>query len=162
MISVGYYQITDLSAAVPIHIATGSVSDATNAAPIVITSSSHGLDTGDLVIIEGVAGNTAANGVWSITKVDANKFSLDGSVGNAAYTSGGAWYQQPHNSHWAMIQAEDKAVRWRDDGTAPTASVGMVLAAGESLLYPAMSIRSLRVIEVEGSAKLSVTFYAKP
>jgi hypothetical protein len=66
-----------------------AITGATNASPIVITISSHGYTTGQKVAIQGVGGNTAANGVWTITVVDSNTFSLDGSTGNGAYTSGG-------------------------------------------------------------------------
>jgi hypothetical protein len=70
---------------------TGSVTGATNATPIVITSASHGLSTGTRVTVASVGGNTAANGTWLVTRVDANTFSLDDSVGNGSYTSGGTW-----------------------------------------------------------------------
>lgn len=69
----------------------GGITGATNATPIVITSTAHGLSTGTRVTISGVFGNTAANGDWQITVVDANTFSLNTSVGNGAYTSGGVW-----------------------------------------------------------------------
>lgn len=71
---------------------SGSITGATNASPIVITSASHGLTTGTRVTISGVGGNTAANGTFTITRLDANTFSLDGSSGNGAYTSGGTWH----------------------------------------------------------------------
>ena len=70
---------------------TGTVTDATNATPIVITSAAHGLETGFRVTVASVGGNTAANGTFNITRVSASTFSLDGSVGNGAYTSGGTW-----------------------------------------------------------------------
>lgn len=70
---------------------TGSVTGATNASPIVITSAGHGLTTGTRVTITGVVGNTAANGTFVITNLSANTFSLDGSTGNGAYVSGGTW-----------------------------------------------------------------------
>jgi hypothetical protein len=72
-----------------------AVSGATNASPIVVTSAGHSLNTGDAISISGVAGNTAANGTFTVTKVDANTFSLNGSTGNAAYTSGGTWLPSP-------------------------------------------------------------------
>lgn len=68
----------------------GTVTDATNASPIVITQTAHGYTTGDLVYVNGVLGNTAANGIFRITKVGANTYSLNGSAGNGAYASGGA------------------------------------------------------------------------
>lgn len=66
-----------------------AISAATNATPISVTSTAHGLADNDIVFISGVLGNTAANGTFKITYVSANAFTLDGSVGNAAYTSGG-------------------------------------------------------------------------
>jgi len=68
-----------------------TITNATNATPIIVTSASHGLSTGDVITIEGVVGNTNANAEWVITKIDANSFSLDGSAGNAGYTSGGTF-----------------------------------------------------------------------
>lgn len=70
------------------------ITDATNATPIVVTSTAHDLLNGDMVSISGVTGNTAANGDWIITNQAANTFelvALDGttSVGNGAYISGG-------------------------------------------------------------------------
>ncbi|MFO0824393.1 MAG: beta-1,3-glucanase family protein [Gemmataceae bacterium] len=67
------------------------ITGATNASPIVITSANHDLTTGDVIEVSGVGGNTAANGIFTVTVVDANTFSLDGSQGNGAYTSGGTW-----------------------------------------------------------------------
>lgn len=74
-----------------ISLLTGSITGATNASPIVITSSSHNLLSGTRVTIQGVGGNTAANADWVITVIDTNTFSLNGSTGNGAYTSGGTW-----------------------------------------------------------------------
>lgn len=67
-----------------------TINGATVATPIVIqTTTSHFYSTSDRVAITGVLGNTAANGVWTITVIDATHFSLNGSVGSVAYTSGG-------------------------------------------------------------------------
>ena len=67
-----------------------AVSGATNASPIVIqTSAAHLFGNGDTVVVASVGGNTAANGTWIITVVDSTHFSLNGSTGNGAYTSGG-------------------------------------------------------------------------
>jgi len=66
-----------------------TVSNATNATPIVITAVAHSFLTGDKVFISGVGGNTAANGTFTITKIGADTFSLDGSVGNGAFTTNG-------------------------------------------------------------------------
>ena len=69
-----------------------AITGATNASPIVITSAGHKLSTGTRVTIASVGGNTNANGDWQITVIDGNTFSLNTSVGNGAYTSGGTFH----------------------------------------------------------------------
>ena len=55
------------------------------------TCTAHGLETGDMVQISGVASPAgAANGQWVITKVDANNFTLNNSLGSGTWASGGA------------------------------------------------------------------------
>ena len=67
-----------------------TVTNATNASPIVVTTSSaHGLSNGQRIMIAGVTGNTAANGTWVIAGVTATTFQLTGSTGSGAYVSGG-------------------------------------------------------------------------
>ncbi len=70
---------------------TGSVTGATNAAPIVVTSALHGLTAGMSVTVASVGGNTAANGTFIISAATTNTFTLFGSTGNSNYTSGGTW-----------------------------------------------------------------------
>jgi hypothetical protein len=71
------------------HGAAQTITGATNASPIQITIANHGLGTGETVVVASVGGNTAANGTWVITVTGANTFTLNGSTGNGAYTSGG-------------------------------------------------------------------------
>jgi hypothetical protein len=72
---------------------SGTITAATNASPIVITTAAaHLLTTGDVVAVAQVLGNTAANGNWQVTVTGATTFELDGSSGNGAYTSGGLFY----------------------------------------------------------------------
>lgn len=66
-----------------------AITDATNASPVVVTSASHGLSSGDKVLVSGVTGNTAANGMWELSAADTDTATLYGSTGNAAYVSGG-------------------------------------------------------------------------
>jgi hypothetical protein len=70
-----------------------AITGASNASPIVITSPNHGLQTGERVVIRDVQGNTAANGTWVVTRLDANRFSLNGSDGtlSGVYEGGGTW-----------------------------------------------------------------------
>lgn len=66
-----------------------TITGATNATPIVVTVAGHGYVVGDVVYITGGLGNTAMNGRWFVSAVTTNTFTLLGSVGNGAWTSGG-------------------------------------------------------------------------
>jgi len=59
----------------------------------------------------------------------------------------------------AIITPESQAVRWRDDGTAPSATVGMPLAAGTTLQYDG-DLTKIQFFEQAGGAKLNVSYYA--
>lgn len=68
---------------------TYTITNATNASPIVVTTSAvHNLATGMRVTQTGVGGNTNANGSFIITVLTTTTFQLNAN-GNAAYTSGG-------------------------------------------------------------------------
>jgi hypothetical protein len=69
-----------------------TITGATKANPCVITATGHGFRTGITVTISGVGGMTQLNGnTYTITRIDANSFSLDGvnSSSYGTYTSGG-------------------------------------------------------------------------
>ena len=59
---------------------------------------------------------------------------------------------------FALIVAEGQSVRWRDDGTAPTASVGMPLVVGVPLQYD-RSLDKILFIEQVAGAKLNISYY---
>lgn len=65
----------------------------------------------------------------------------------------------PPGARYALIQALTQAARWRDDGTDPTATVGMQIAAGDSLFYNG-EIGHIRLIEEAASTEINVTYYA--
>jgi len=65
----------------------------------------------------------------------------------------------PAGATMAFIVPETQGVRWRDDGTNPTASVGMPLAMGETLNYDG-DLKRIRFIEQAASAKLNISYYA--
>lgn len=58
----------------------------------------------------------------------------------------------------AIIVPEGQGVRWRDDGTAPTATVGMPLAAGATLVYDG-DLTRIRFIQQAATATLNVVYY---
>jgi hypothetical protein len=65
----------------------------------------------------------------------------------------------PQGATLALIVPETQNVRWRDDGTDPTASVGMPIFVGASLSYDG-DFNKIKFIEVTASAKLNVSYYA--
>lgn len=87
--------------------AATAITDATNATPIVVTSVAHLLRTGDDVVISGVTGNTAANGIRNVTVLSADTFSINGSVGNGAFVSGGTAQRIFNSMTVSQLQAVD-------------------------------------------------------
>lgn len=65
----------------------------------------------------------------------------------------------PAGARVAVIHAEAQVIRWRDDGTAPTATVGMRLVVGGELYYDG-ELTKLKMIEEVAGAKANVTYYA--
>lgn len=66
----------------------------------------------------------------------------------------------PSGADFALIQAVSQNVRWRDDGTSPTASVGMQLTAGDTLRYDG-DLSAFEAIEDAASAELNITYYQR-
>lgn len=64
----------------------------------------------------------------------------------------------PLGTQLLLITPEAQAIRWRDDGTAPTATVGYPLAAGSELRYTG-NPANLRVISQTAGAILNVVAY---
>lgn len=66
----------------------------------------------------------------------------------------------PAGARIATIQAESQTVRWRDDGTSPTATVGNRIFVGDTLVYDAADLAVVKFIEEVASAKLNIHFYS--
>jgi len=64
--------------------------------------------------------------------------------------------QQPPTR--CIVTCETSAVRWRDDGTAPTSGVGYPLAVGQELQYDG-DLKRIRFIQQAASAVLNVSYY---
>lgn len=60
---------------------------------------------------------------------------------------------------FALIIAETQAVRWCDDGTTPTTTVGMPLAVGVPLQYDG-DLSKIKFIEQVAGAVLNISYYA--
>jgi len=94
-----------------------AITGATDASSIVVTAPGHGFITGDSVVVDNVSGNTAANGTWTITVIDADTFSLDSSSGNGAYASGGtATYHDPHAADMGYSYSQPAIIKTNDAG----------------------------------------------
>jgi hypothetical protein len=93
-----------------------------------------------------------------------------GVVNQAPYTTQTALgYQQitnpssssltiPTGATYAYIQAEGNTIRWRDDGTAPTTTVGMPIAAGQAPLLFAGNLSTAKFTATT-TANLNISYY---
>lgn len=108
--------------------------------------------TGDPELIESTAGAAHVTSAEGMSTPIA--YEQETSLSSATALSGGSL---PTGATMALIQAESQNVRWRDDGTNPTASVGQRLLAGESRWFGNLS--ALKFIEEAASAKLNVNYY---
>lgn len=64
----------------------------------------------------------------------------------------------PRGTQLLLIQPQTQAIRWRDDGTAPTAAVGYPLAVGAELRYTG-AMAALQVISQVAGAIVNVVAY---
>jgi hypothetical protein len=111
---------TDIATLTAKTITTGTpvnVTAASKANPAAITATAHGLITGDFALVAAVGGNTTVNGVWKVTKVDANGVTLTGCDATAAgtYTSGGTIAKLTVTKFAADLTVEN--LRQLDDAT---------------------------------------------
>ncbi len=63
------------------------------------------------------------------------------------------------NARIALIQAEAQSVRWRDDGTDPSATVGTIITANSILLYDG-DLSAIKFFEAAGGGILNVSYYS--
>lgn len=64
----------------------------------------------------------------------------------------------PQHARVALIQGLSQNVRWRDDGTVPSATVGMQLLATRDFLYTGDLVQ-IKFIEEAASAEINVSYY---
>jgi hypothetical protein len=64
----------------------------------------------------------------------------------------------PSGASEAFVVCEAQSVRWRDDGTNPTASVGVLLPVNTAFPYIG-SLARIKFIETTASATCSVSYY---
>lgn len=61
----------------------------------------------------------------------------------------------------AIISVEDQDIRWRDDGVAPTTTVGILLQAGRETLYEGgqAGLVAFRLIELAVATEVNISYY---
>lgn len=65
----------------------------------------------------------------------------------------------PAGTRRAVIQAAAQAIIWRDDGTAPTTTVGMTIPAGGELRYDG-NMAALQMIAAAAGAIANISYYS--
>lgn len=65
----------------------------------------------------------------------------------------------PARAALVVIQVDDQDVRFTDDSSTPTASLGIKIAADGVFIYTGVP-SSLKFIEVTASAKINLSYYA--
>ena len=65
----------------------------------------------------------------------------------------------PAGATMAVIVPEGQNVRWRDDGTAPTATVGMPVYVGAVLNYDG-DLKKVQFIQQASGGILNISYYA--
>lgn len=93
-------------------------------------------------------------GYAQLTSIDSSTLVNTATFGSA--TAAGI----PAGTQLLLITPQTQAIRWRDDGTAPTATVGYPLAVGQELRYTAHGQNNLRVISQVAGAAINIVAYA--
>lgn len=65
----------------------------------------------------------------------------------------------PSGARMALVQVKTNAVSYRDDGTAPTASEGVTVAADQTFVVCTNAVTAIRFIRVTSDAELRVLYY---
>lgn len=103
-----------------------------------------------------IAGGTSVSDWQDLA--DCQITSVSSSTGLSSCTGG-----IPSGTVWAIVTVESNAARWRQDGTAPTSSVGQLLPASSStsvqqlIVFP-NTLSQLKLIPVTGSMTINATF----
>lgn len=162
IVPVGYCQIATLSSSVGI-TATSCVRASftgTGAGTALTTTSVTGIiKVGDGVAGTGVPAGTTIISQTSGTAGGAGVYvtSQATTSSSASLTSGGI----PPGATLAYIVPETQAVRYRDDGGTPTATVGEPIPVAGTFTYQG-TMSALLFIEQTASAKLNISFYKSP
>ena len=117
--------------------------------------------TGKILVGDAVAGT----GVPASTTIASQTSGPAGGAGvyvtSAATTSSSASLTSgsiPPGATAAFISVETANIRYRDDGAAPTTSVGQIVPSATNLFYSG-TLSAMQIIAVSGSPVVDVSFY---
>lgn len=157
IVPLGYCQLTaaQLAASIGLASCTRSAFTGTASGTSLTASSVTGIILpGDVVVGTGVpAGTTIVSGP-AAGGAGVYITSVATTASSASLTSGGI----PPGATSAYLQVDTAAVRYRDDGGAPTASIGVSIASAGTLFY-AGTLSKIRFILQTGSPLVNVSFY---
>lgn len=161
MAPLGYCQLSAAQLAASIGLAScvrASFTGTGSGTNLTTTSVTGVIKAGDTVTGTGVPAGTTIVSQSSGTAGGAGVYVTSAATtsSSASLTSGGI----PTGATSVFLQAETANVRYRDDGGAPTASIGnlVVAGAGGQILYGG-TFSALRFIAASGSPLLNVAFY---
>jgi hypothetical protein len=66
----------------------------------------------------------------------------------------------PVGAKYCLLSVDSAPVRWRDDGTAPTATVGVEIINGQQPFEYWGTLSAIEFIAASGSPVLNVSFYS--
>lgn len=86
-------------------------------------------------------------------------------LGYQQVVAGGADYSFaptiPDGTETIEVIATAQAIRWRADGMAPTAAVGMPVPVGTPVMFALQNLPQLRIIAQVAGAALDITYYGR-
>lgn len=116
---------------------------------------------GKIMLGDTIAGTGVSGGTTIVSQTSGPTGGAGVYVTSAATTSSGASLTAgsiPTGATMAYISVETAAVRYRDDGAAPTATVGQPIAVAGNLFY-AGTLTAMQLIAQTGSPVVDVSFY---
>ena len=164
VVPLGFCQlgVTALTASVALSSCVSASFTASAGSPdatqLVVTAVTGFIRPGQIIISgTGITAGTIITGQISGTAGGAGTYQLSATntASSAATTSGGI----PPGATMAYLDAEVAGVRYRDDGGAPTATVGSLIATGNPGIFYTGTLSALRFIAATGSPLLNVSFY---
>lgn len=65
----------------------------------------------------------------------------------------------PAKARYALVICASQTVNWRDDGSAPTTSVGMPLTTNTPIIFAEQPLSAVEIIQTASSATCNVSYY---